>query len=307
MTFRVAFRATMQGFLKKPDWIDMQDTMMTLQGLLAEVAEQLKSAEKADKRAAIKKLSDQPGAGKIATIKTSDDGMDGYSLYLPVSFDKNDQEYPILVYLTGAWGVGGPIEQVNHWGLARLIRDEEDMSIERNRLILDSFIVVMPHIQSGQYSDHPDVVTEIIDSVAETYRGDRSRVYLTGLSRGGHGTWGLGSQLPDTFAAIVPIAGSTDYVKGFDTLTKPAIWIAHNTGDGSFEESIEAIKNLESLGDDVFLRLDQPDVSETDYLQNRYVLTAPERDHHDAWTEMYTRPEVYKWLLRQARSESVNY
>ena len=253
--------------------------------------------------AAYKKLAETPGPGKIATIKVDGGDMDGYTLYLPKSHGDSNKEFPILVSLTGAWGVGGPIESVNWWGLVRLIRDEEDMSIERNQLILDSFIVVMPHIKTGQYYNHPETVEEIVNQVAKSYRGDMDRVYLTGLSRGGHGTWGLAAKLPNLFAAIVPIAGNINDVKDFDELAKPAIWIAHNTGDGSFGDSLKAIKQLEKRGDDKFLRIDSPDVSDTDYLKRRYILTAPKRNHHDAWTEMYTRPEVYKWMLEQSKSD----
>ncbi|MEO1526880.1 MAG: protein kinase [Planctomycetota bacterium] len=252
--------------------------------------------------AATKKRASEPGPGKITTIEVDGGELDGYSLYLPTSHTQQEERYPILVALTGAWGVGGPIENVNHWGLARLIRDEEDMDIERNQLILDSFIVVMPHIQRGQYSDHPETVQEILESVIENFNGDSSRIYLTGLSRGGHGTWGLASKLPNTFAAIAPIAGNISDVEDFDALTRPAIWIAHNTGDSSFENSLEAIEALEKRTDDTFVRLSNPDASETDYMEHRYLLTAPERDHHDAWTEMYTRPELYKWLLAQSNA-----
>ncbi|MEM7478588.1 MAG: protein kinase [Planctomycetota bacterium] len=256
--------------------------------------------------AAMRKLSDKPGPGKLTTVEVDDEMLDGYSLYLPVSHGTVEEtQYPVLVALTGAWGVGGPIENVNHWGLARLIRDEEDMDLERNQLILDSFIVVMPHIQGGQYSDHPEKIRQIIETVVESYGGDSNRVYLTGLSRGGHGTWGLASMLPEMFAAIAPIAGNIAEVENFDTLRGPAIWIAHNSGDSSFENSEEAIEELEGRGNDRFLRLSNPDASETNYMEHRYVLTAPERDHHDAWTEMYTRPELFKWFLAHSKAELV--
>ncbi|MEL6108378.1 MAG: PHB depolymerase family esterase, partial [Planctomycetota bacterium] len=248
------------------------------------------------------RLSDRPAAGKLTNVSLPDGGkLDGYSLYLPLSYDENEDRYPILVTLGGSWTVGKSIDHVNHWGLSRLVRDESDLSTERNRLLLDSFIIVAPHIQEGQYSDHPDTIQEIVDTVASQHRGDTDRVYLTGLSRGGHGTWGLASKLPDTFAAIVPVAGSTDFVDSFEPIAKSAVWIACNTGDGNYQETEEAINKIENLVDDSFLVIHDPDVSETEYLEKRYVLTAPQRDHHDAWTELYTRSEVYKWLLKQSK------
>ena len=251
--------------------------------------------------AASKKVSDRPAAGKFTTFPVEGENMDGYTMYLPISFDENTSSYPILVALQGSWGVGGPIESVNMWGLTRLIRDQNRTDNERNEMILDKFIVVSPHIKKGGYGKHSETVKSIVESVAKDFRGDLNRVYLTGLSRGGHGTWGLASRLPDLFAAIVPIAGNTGEIEDFEALKEPAIWIAHNRGDSSFKDSDEVAKKIEKITEKKFLRVDKPDVSETDYLDQRYVFTAPRRNHHDAWTELYVRPEVYKWLLRQRK------
>ncbi|QEG21593.1 protein kinase domain-containing protein [Mariniblastus fucicola] len=255
--------------------------------------------------AAREKFSAVPGAGKITNVALDRDGdMDGYSVYLPVSFDGNEDKYPVLISLGGSWNVGKTIDSVNNWGLSRLVRDESDLSNERNRLLLDSFIIVAPHIKKGQYSDHAETIQYIIDTVADQYRGDTDRVYLTGLSRGGHGTWGLASKMPETFAAVVPVAGSTDFVDSFEPIAETSVWIACNTGDGNYGETKAAIEKIEDLSDEKFLVVHDPDVSKTDYLNQRFVLTAPRRDHHDAWTELYTRNEFYKWLLQQTRDGS---
>ena len=99
------------------------------------------------------------------------------------------------------------------------------------------------------------------------------------------------------------MAGSTEYVDDFDPIAETAVWIACNTGDGNYGETEEAIEKIEDLSDDKFLVVHDPDVSETDYLEKRFVLMAPKRDHHDAWTELYTRSEVYKWMLKQVKTE----
>ena len=256
-------------------------------------------------QAALKKMSPEPKAGHFTTFKVDNEVMDGYTLYLPASFDENRKTYPILVSLGGAWTVGGKIESVNLWGLNRLIRDESDLSNERNKLILDSFIVVAPHIQKGSYSKHPQTVEAIVKTVAKDFRGDLDRIYLTGLSRGGHGTWGLASKLPELFAAIVPIAGNTNDIEAddFSKLTEPAIWIAHNTGDGSFSSSQKAVSEIEKLTGQTFFTTEKSDVSETAFLDQRFVFVTPERNHHDAWTETYCRPELYQWLLKQSKSK----
>ena len=252
------------------------------------------------------KTTGEPRAGAIATIDLEDEVMDGYSLYLPESFDKKRKEsYPVIVYLQGAWGVGGPVSNVNKWGLVRLIRDEQDLTSERNQLLLDTFIVVSPHIREGQYYNHPEVVQDIIDTMIVDYNGDPSRVYLTGLSRGGHGTWGLAEKLPGVFAAIVPIASSPDSVKRFRSFKSLPIFIAHNQGDSGtdFVDIESIVSKIEKLGGDSFHRIESLEITGSDYLEQRHVLKCPKVDGHDAWTVTYTRPEIYKWLL-QHRSDS---
>lgn len=257
-------------------------------------------------RYAREKTQGPPRAGAIATVKLESEGMDGYTMYLPESFDpERDEAYPVIVYLQGAYGVGGEVDRVNKWGLCRLIRDERDLSTERNQLLLDTFIVVSPHIQKGQYDDHPEIVQDIIDEMVVSYNGDPSRVYLTGLSRGGHGTWGLADKLPQTFAAIVPIAGSPNNAKRFRNFTKLPTWIAHNRGDSSVNvDKVEkAVGKIEALGGEDFYRIETMEVGDTDYLTHRHILNISPVDGHDAWTAMYCSTELYKWLLQQQQAE----
>lgn len=246
----------------------------------------------------------RPGAIATVELEGSND-MDGYTLYLPESHDKTKGPYPVLVYLQGAYGVGGEISGINNWGMPRMIRDEQNLSIERNKLLLDTFIVVSPHIKSGQYYSHPDVITKILGDVQSKYNGDPSRVYLTGLSRGGHGTWGLAERLPNTFAAVVPIAGNPESVKDFGKLKGTSVWIAHNLGDSSvnFSDVERAAKRIEKANDVQFLRIETSSAAGTDYINQTHILTSPNSDSHDAWTDMYTSVEFYKWLLKQKREK----
>lgn len=261
---------------------------------------------KAATMSGIRKTSGPPRAGGLATVKLEPNGsnIDGYTLYLPESHDKHDGTFAVLVYLQGGYGVGGEIGNINDWGLPRLIRDENDLSIERNKLLLDSFIVVSPHIQKGDYHDHPEVVRQILDTVLRTYKADADRIYLTGLSRGGHGTWGLAGRMPNTFAAISPIASSPEDIVDHGALANSAIWIAQNTGDRfPHGDILEASQKIEQEGNVKFLHINSPDASGTDYLKHRFVFSSPPVDGHDAWTDMYCSTEFYKWLLRQRRTK----
>lgn len=227
--------------------------------------------------------------------------IDGYTLYLPRSFDEHEGTYPILVYLQGAFGVGGEVRDLNHWGLPRLLRDETDMSLERNRLLLDRFVVVNLHIQHGQYHQQPQLIRTILQRMAEEYKGDLQRVYLTGLSRGGHASWALPHLLPGTFAAVAPVGGDAEDIESFQELAQTAVWVAHNRADNTvtFEEAERAIHAVQAITGEPFLRSTPNDIENSAYLDHRYVLTSSPSGGHDAWTDLYTSAAFYRWLLQQ--------
>ena len=244
----------------------------------------------------------QPGLITTVAFDEPIGNIDGYTLYLPRSFGEREGRLPVLVYLQGAFGVGGQIEDIHHWGLARLLRDETDMSIERNRLLLDEFIVVCPHSAGGQYHQAPEAMTTILDVLERDYRADPARITVTGLSIGGHGCWGLASRLPGRFAAIAPMGSSTFALDSLADLGEIAIWISHNVTDGVVEiEGVQqAATGLEALHGTPFRRLTHAALPGSDVLDHRYVFTSSVGGGHDAWTDVYMSDLFYAWLLRQA-------
>ena len=229
------------------------------------------------------------------------ENIDGYTLYLPISYD-GTKDYPVILYLSGGYSVGGPITNNNDWGLPRLLRDEDDLESERNQLLLDSFIVISPHIQDGDYDDHPDVISRILNEVANNFRTDKERVYLTGLSRGGHASWNIIPKLPATFAATVPVGGRPD-LSNFDDFVKVAVWVSHNKGDqiADWEGADAAAKSIEKTIDEKFERFDVSVPSDEQLQSKRYVFCQPDIASHDAWTDLYCSAEFYRWLLAQKR------
>lgn len=252
----------------------------------------------------LEKTSGEPRPGAIVPVELDNESaMDGYTIYLPPSYATRSGKIPVIVYLQGAYGVGGEIGNVSKWGLPRLLRDESDLGTERNKLLLDSFIVVSPHIQEGQYFEHPQVVQGILDEVFEKYSGDPKRVYLTGLSRGGHGSWGLPQRMPGVFAAVAPVAGDAEDASDLSELSEVAIWISHNQGDRSagFAEAEIAASKIEQKSGSEFHRVLTPVPEDDEYLSHKYVFTQPELYSHDAWTDFYSSAQFYKWLLKQSR------
>ena len=253
--------------------------------------------------AAIAKTTGVPRPGAMVAVQIEDGhNIDGYTLYLPESYTDDHSGYPVIVYLQGAYGVGGPIERLNDWGLPRLIRDESDLSTVRNQLLLDTFVVVSIHISGGQYDDHPQVIQEILNKVGKQYQIDRKRIYVTGLSRGGHASWNLVTKLPSTFAATVPIGGSAS-IQDYSAYSNTAVWVAHNKRDPvvDWSDANKSVEEIEGVTDTRFVRFDRavPDSGELE--ETNYLITQPDIERHDAWTEVYTSSEFYEWLLRQVR------
>ncbi|MEM0924754.1 MAG: protein kinase [Planctomycetota bacterium] len=255
--------------------------------------------------ASIARTTGKPRPGAMVPIEINDGhNIDGYTLYLPQSYDENEDDYPVILYLQGGYGVGGPITGINDWGLPRLLRDETSLDNARNRLLLDRFIVVSPHIMRGGYDDHPEVLTRILDEVSEGYRSDPQRIYVTGLSRGAHASWNLPGKLPGVFAATVPIGGRPSMLET-DVFESVATWVAHNQGDPTvkFEASDEMVDRIESETSVEFKRFERAIPDPEDLADARYIFTSPDLDRHDAWTELYCSEALYRWLLSQRRND----
>src|SRR5262249_47409491 len=145
------------------------------------------------------------------------------------------------------------------------------------------FIVVSP--QSPRFGWDVDTLNALLNDVVAHYKVDQDRIYLTGLSMGGGGTWQLAAAHPERFAAIVPVCGYTNNPADAGQLKDLPIWVFHGAKDSSvpLKRSEDMVKALEEVK--------AAEVKFTVY---------PEAGH-DSWTETYDNPELYKWLLEHKR------
>jgi predicted peptidase len=129
------------------------------------------------------------------------------------------------------------------------------------------------------------IAVAILDEVLKTEPIDPDRVYLTGLSMGGYGTWDLAERMPKRFAAAVPICGGGDDTKANRLVGLP-LWAWHGDADPAVpvERSRQMIAAIKTAGGNAkFTEL--PGVG------------------HDSWTKAYTDPEgAIPWLFEQRRS-----
>ncbi|MEM7086035.1 MAG: hypothetical protein AAF489_07625 [Bacteroidota bacterium] len=241
---------------------------------------------------------DHPGTIRTYTNNYSNSNIDGYNLYVPKSCGDKNSKCPVLVFLQGGKGVGGSVQKLMKWGLPKKILESTALKTDLDKFMRDTFIVVMPHIEDGQFFEGETAMRQILDEVIKNETADPNRIYLTGLSRGGYGTWGLASRMSDVFAAAAPICGSGFGVTAYENLADLPLWVSHNTGDGvvNYRGSSRAVEKLEAVSDAKFHH--SSSIASAKYNSNKNIFTSTRSDSHDAWTEMYGEVNFYKWLLR---------
>lgn len=129
---------------------------------------------------------------------------------------------------------------------------------------------------------------KIIDNTLSDYRTDKDRLYLTGISYGGFGSWFFASKHPELFAAIVPVVGY-----GHPDLMEPIaeqqlpVWAFAGGRDQVVQPKYfyPGLNRLESL----------------DHRNLRFTIHADMG--HDAWRRVYAGQDVYDWMLMHKRGE----
>lgn len=194
-----------------------------------------------------------------------------YLLSLPEGYEEKKQ-WPLLVFLHGSGERGDDLELVKKHGPPKLVDAGHKFP----------FIVVSPQCPKYQRWQ-PSVLDGLLDDLQKRLKIDLGRIYLTGLSMGGQGTWSWAAQSKERFAAIVPICGRGDRTWG-ERLAGLPTWIFHGVKDTAvpFEKSEQMVEALKKAGFDPKFTV-YPDAG------------------HDSWTETYDNPELYKWLLQQSR------
>ncbi len=197
-----------------------------------------------------------------------------YLLYLPDGYDKSDKKYPLILFLHGAGESGTDVNRVKKHGMAKVVETRKDLP----------FIVVSP--QSPGRGWNPDTLNALLDQVMAENRVDPDRVYLTGLSMGGYGTWSLAAAHPERFAAIAPICGGGN-PRDASKLKNLPIWVFHGAKDPTvpIARSQEMVNALKQAGADVKFTI-YPDA------------------FHDSWTQTYDNPELFAWFLSHKRGEA---
>lgn len=236
----------------------------------------------------------------------TDGVIDGYNIYLPQSA-KNGENFPVILYLQCEEGIGGGIGKALKWGLPSMILQSNKNSETLNQYLLDSFIVVVPHMKDGSFNERQwynqeQAIQYLLDKVIHENNVDESRIYIMGHGRGGHGTWGLSAKM-DIFAAAVPICGAIHGIRMYNKLYNLPIWIFHNNEDKlvSYKETKRVLAKLES-GQSTFTRKTNVYFSNEKEIRDNKLLTTYQKEGHNAWDATYSSPDLYRWLLSKQKS-----
>jgi len=209
---------------------------------------------------------------------TPEAGAVRYLLYLPPGYAKAKKPWPLVLFLHGRGESGQDLMIVGKHGPPKLIAAGKDFP----------FICAAPQCPKSTWWSHADRVAGLVallDHLQKTYRVDPDRVYVTGLSMGGFGTWALAANQPKRFAALAPICGRGDTATA-ERFAHVPTWVFHGEADRTVpvQNSKDMVEAMRKAGGQPKLTL-YPGVG------------------HDSWTRTYANPDFWKWLLAQRRKK----
>ena len=200
-----------------------------------------------------------------------------YLKYLPKHYHNDTSKYPLVIYLHGGSQKGNDLEKLKIYGLPYLVDQGKEFD----------FIMVAPQCPDGKYWSSENWFDSLYSEVVSRYRIDKSRVYVTGISMGGYGTYIAALDHPEKIAAIVPLCGGVNDsdMSRICILKDIPILTFHGTADKDIDIS-ETERINDSLkkcsGNITFYRL---------------------KDEGHGIQYLYeTNPGIYEWLLNQRKS-----
>lgn len=196
----------------------------------------------------------------------------GYALHVP---EKSKSAKPLIVFLHGSGEKGTDIELVKVHGPFKYLKTNK----------LDAFVLA-PQCRIDDYWDSESLY-QLIQKIIKENNIDKSRVYLTGLSMGGWGSWNLAFAHPELFACLVPICGFVDRVPMIENckIKDLPTRIFHGLMDDVVtpQYSIDIYRKLKPCHTDI-------------------ELTIFDDANHDSWTRVYDDPAIYEWMFKQRKN-----
>jgi predicted peptidase len=237
--------------------------------------------------------------GFLRKVLKLDDGTERvYQVWIPLDYTA-EKKWPVILFLHGKGESGTDGEKILLQGLPKEIKKREGRF---------EFIVVIPQCASGAAMTVPpkdaakagpaagdparprlrggwfgpdeEFALKSLQATVRDYLTDPERVYLTGLSMGGFGTWSVAAKYPKMFAAIVPICGGGDPSKAAALAPLPT-WVWHGDADKTVPPDLSRamVAALKAAGAKELKYTELPGVG------------------HNSWDQAYASDELWTWLL----------
>ena len=232
---------------------------------------------------------EEPVPGKqVEQVLKVGDGAISYLLYLPKNYVAPNSaaasatvRWPLILFLHGRGESDGPLSTVKKWGLPNFIEHGVDFH----------YIIASPQCppkpKSWNSAEEQALLVALLDHLGKTLPIDEDRIYLTGLSMGGFGSWRLAADHPERFAAVVPICGGGDPKDAIKLKNLP-IWVWHGLADPTVpvKKSIDMVEAIKRAGGTTIR------------------LTTLEGIGHVSWQAAYASPDLYAWLDKQSAAKN---
>lgn len=192
-----------------------------------------------------------------------------YILQLPAS---QKEKFPLLVFLHGSGERDSDLESV-----------KVHSPFTNQNLIKTPVALLAPHCPKDVQWD-TNALYELIKDVISKYNIDKSRIYLTGLSMGGKGTWKLAEEHPELFAAIAPVCGPVD-----DYMLEDAVKLK----DLPIRIYHGALDDLVSPNYAITMHQELKKINANTQI---FIFS---NDNHNSWDSTYSDPKFYEWILAQ--------
>lgn len=209
-----------------------------------------------------------------------------YMIFVPRAYDAKKQ-WPCVVFLNGSGECGTDGARQTLVGLGPALLADQDRW---------PCVAVFPQkpTPKKQWSEFDDLVMATLDATRRECNIDPARIYLTGLSQGGAGTWSLGARHPDLWAALMPVCGYGDPQELAGPLVNIPIWAFHGSKDNvvppakstAIVDAITALRTRVRIAGAV---ADEPK------------LTIFPEANHNSWDPAYRDPATPAWLFAQRR------
>jgi len=200
-----------------------------------------------------------------------------YLITFPRGYAQTTNQWPLILFLHGSSGRGTDLNLVKRYGPPFIATQQLDFP----------FIVLAPQCPVGEYwTANAEMLVALLDDVLKRCRIDQERVYLTGTSMGGDGTWNLACQHPEYFAAIAPLASSPQIPEKWNIrLIGMPTWVFHGERD-----AVCLLKNDQAMISALRMQGGAP-----------HLTILPDQGHYIAG--VYRDHRLYEWFLANTRRD----